>query len=69
MFIERGGYIAQDWGAYWDWTAIRNADGTWSVGARFLGAPPGGVNRNVYVTCVIAEEGDKLRLITLSRLQ
>ena len=70
QFIERSGYKVQDWGNSWDWTTIDNKDGTWSVGARFMGAAPGGVVRNLYVTCIAAaQDSDNWKLVKLSRMQ
>lgn len=68
-FIARSGYKVQDWGEWSSWAAIDNKDGSWSVGARFMGAPPGGVVRNLYVTCVMHKNGDNWRLEKLTRLQ
>ena len=68
-FLTRSGYRADDWGQSWDWTTVRNSDGTYSVGARFMGAAPGGVVRNLYVTCVMSNSGDNWRLQSLARLQ
>lgn len=69
QFIERRGYHVQEWGEYWNWTTIDNRDGTWSVGARFVGMPPGGGSTNLYVTCVVKNAGDQWSLENLSRLQ
>lgn len=69
QFIERSGYRAQSWGESWNWTTIDNKDGSWSVGARFMGAAPGGVVRNLYVTCVMERNGDNWKLEKLARLQ
>jgi hypothetical protein len=68
-FIARSGYNVQDWGEWSAWTAIDNRDGSWSVGARFMGAAPGGFVRNLYVTCVMRKSGDDWRLVKLTRLQ
>ncbi len=68
QFIERSGYRVQDWGQSWEWTTVQNGDGTWSVGARFMGAAPGGVSRNLYVTCVMGNSGDNWSLQSLSRM-
>lgn len=68
-FITRSGYNVPDFGEWSAWTTIDNKDGTWSVGARFIGAPPGGVTRNLYVTCVMSNSGDNWSLLRLSRLQ
>ena len=68
-FIARSGYNVQDWGQWSAWTAIDNKDGSWSVGARFMGAPPGGGVRNLYVTCVMRKKGDNWSLEKLTRLQ
>jgi len=68
-FIARSGYNVPDFGEWSAWTTIDNKDGTWSVGARFMGAPPGGVMRNLYVTCVMSNSGDNWSLVKLSRLQ
>lgn len=68
QFIKRSGYAVQDWGESWNWTAIDNKDGTWSVGARFMGAPPGGSMRNLYVTCIARKRGDDWTLENLSRM-
>jgi hypothetical protein len=69
QFIERSGYVVQDWGQYWNWTTVDNRDGTWSVGARFVGMPPGDVTRNVYITCIAQKNGDNWKLEKLSRMQ
>ena len=69
QFLERSGYIAKDWGQYWNWTTIDNKDGSWSVGARFVGMPPGGGVTNLYVTCIAQKRGDNWKLEKLSRLQ
>jgi len=66
-FITRSGYNVPDFGDWSAWTTIHNNDGTWSVGARFMGAHPGGVTRNLYVTCVMSNSGDNWSLINLSR--
>ena len=68
-FIERSGYRAQDWGEYWKWTTIDNKDGSWSVGARFVGMPPGGGSKNLYVTCIANKKGDNWKLERLVRIQ
>lgn len=68
-FITRRGYNVSDWGQYWSWTTIDNKDGTWSVGARFMGAAPGDVVRNLYVTCTTRNEGENWQLVSLHRLQ
>lgn len=68
-FIARSGYNVQDWGQWSSWTAIDNKDGSWSVGARFMGAAPGGTVRNLYVTCVMRKKGDNWSLEKLSRPQ
>lgn len=68
-FITRSGYSVPDFGDYGAWTTVQNADGTWSVGARFMGAAPGGTMRNLYLTCVMSNSGDKWSLVQLSRLQ
>lgn len=68
-FITRSGYSVQDWGNWSSWTAIDNKDGSWSVGARFMGAAPGGAVRNLYVTCVMQKNGDNWRLEKLTRMQ
>jgi len=68
-FITRSGYAVQDFGEYWRWSTVRNADGTYSVGARFIGMPPGGVTRNLYVTCIVQRIGkDRWALERLTRL-
>jgi hypothetical protein len=67
-FIERSGYVVSDWINWTTWTAIDNKDGSWSVGARFMGAAPGWVVRNLYVTCVMSKNGDQWRLEKLSRM-
>lgn len=69
QFIERSGYKVSDWGQSWNWTAIDNKDGSWSVGARFTGMPPGGRTTNLYVTCIAKKSGDNWKLEKLSRLQ
>lgn len=69
QFIERSGYAVSDWGESWNWTTIDNKDGTWSVGARFIGMPPGGSAKNLYVTCVAKKNGDSWRLESLTRMQ
>lgn len=69
QFISKSGYSVRDWGEYWNWTTINNKDGSWSVGARFDGMPPGGGMRNLYVTCIAKQNGDKWTLEKLSRLQ
>lgn len=68
-FLMRGGYSASDWGEWSGWTRVENADGTWSVGARFMGAAPGGAVRNLYVTCVMRLDASNWHLVKLSRLQ
>jgi hypothetical protein len=68
-FLARSGYRAQDWGDWTAWSTVRNTDGSWSVGARFMGAAPGGVPRNLYVTCVMTNSGDNWQLQSLSKLQ
>jgi len=68
-FLERSGYSATEWGNAWEWTTVDNKDGTWSVGARFMGAAPGGQVRNLYVTCVAANSGDNWSLVRLTRLK
>jgi hypothetical protein len=67
-FIERSGYNVQDWGQWPNWTAVDNRDGSWSVGAKFMGAAPGGAIRNLYVTCVMRKNGDNWRLEKLARM-
>lgn len=69
QFIVRSGYSVPEWGESWNWTTIDNKDGSWSVGARFNGMPPGGVMRNLYVTCIAKQSGDKWSLEKLVRLQ
>lgn len=68
-FITRSGYNVPDFGEWSAWTAIDNKDGTWSVGAKFMGAAPGGQIRNLYVTCVMSNSGDNWSLQKLSRLR
>lgn len=68
-FISRSGYQAPDFGEWHRWTAVDNKDGTWSVGARFMGAAPGSGVMNLYVTCVMLNRGDNWSLVKLSRLQ
>ena len=67
-FLSRSGYRATEWGNTWEWTTIDNKDGIWSVGARFMGAAPGGVTRNLYVTCVMSNSGDNWSVVSLSRM-
>lgn len=69
QFLERSGYVAKDWGEYWNWTTIDNKDGTWSVGAKFVGMPPGGGSTSLYVTCIAKKRGDNWSLEKLSRLR
>ena len=69
QFISRSGYSVSDWGESWNWTTINNKDGTWSVGARFNGMPPGGVMRNLYVNCTAKKNGDNWSLEKLTRMQ
>ena len=69
QFISKSGYSVSDWGQYWDWTTIDNRDGSWSVGARFDGMPPGGGRRALYVVCVAKKSGDNWKLESLSRMQ
>lgn len=69
QFITRSGYSVSDWGQYWDWTTIDNRDGSWSVGARFIGMPPGSGQRNLYVNCIAKKRGDNWQLEKLTRLQ
>lgn len=68
-FIPKKGYVVQQWGETWSWTTIDNKDGTWSVGARIVGMPPGGGVTNMYLSCVVRKSGDSWRLESLSRLQ
>lgn len=68
-FITRSGYSVPDFGDWSSWTTVQNSDGTWSVGARFMGAAPGGSMRNLYLTCVMSNTGDKWALVSLARLQ
>ncbi len=68
QFIEKSSYSVQDWGESWNWTAIDNKDGTWSVGAKFIGMPPGGGTKNLYVTCIAQKNGDNWKLVKLSRM-
>lgn len=67
-FLERSGYVARSWGPWHTWTTIDNKDGTWSVGAKFVGMPPGGQERSLYVTCVMRKQGDNWSLVKLSRM-
>ena len=67
-FITRSGYNVPDFGEWSAWTTIDNKDGTWGVGARFMGAAPGDVMRNLYVTCVVSNSGDSWSLVKLARL-
>lgn len=69
QFISRSGYSVKDWGESWNWKTIDNKDGTWSVGARFDGMPPGGGLRNLYVVCTSKKKGDNWTLEGLNRLQ
>lgn len=69
QFIERSGYVVKDWGQSWNWTAIDNRDGSWSVGARFVGMAPGRGEANLYVTCIAQKRGDNWKLEKLSRMQ
>lgn len=69
QFITRSGYSVKEWGESWNWTTTDNKDGSWSVGARFDGMPPGGVMRNLYVNCIAKQAGDKWVLEKLTRLQ
>ncbi len=68
-FIPKKGYVVQEWGETWNWTTIDNKDGTWSVGARIVGMPPGRGMTNMYLSCVMRKSGDNWRLESLSRLQ
>lgn len=68
QFLTSRGYVVQDWGKSWDWTTIDNQDGSWSVGAKFFGAPPGGSPASVYVVCVANKKGDNWKLDKLSRM-
>lgn len=68
QFLQRSGYVVKEWGEYWNWTTIDNKDGSWSVGARFMGAAPGGGVRNHYVTCVMKRSGDNWQLEKLARM-
>lgn len=68
-FIPKRGYVVQEWGETWNWTTIDNKDGTWSVGARIVGMPPGGGVKNMYLSCVLRQSGDTWRLESLTRLQ
>lgn len=68
-FIPKKGYVVREWGETWNWTTIDNKDGTWSVGARIVGMPPGGGVTNMYLSCVMRKSGDNWRLESLSRLQ
>lgn len=70
QFIERSGYKVHDWGESWNWTTIHNNDESFSVGARFIGMPPGGGVTNLYVTCVAKKKsGDQWALEKLTRLR
>jgi len=70
QFIELRGYKVTDWGEYWKWTTIKNADGSYSVGARVVGYPPGGAQVQMYLSCVAKPNGgDQWQLESLSRLQ
>lgn len=68
QFITKRGYSVSDWGESWNWTAIQHSDGDWSVGARFIGMPPGRGTTNVQVTCVVSQTGEKWTLKSLSSL-
>jgi hypothetical protein len=69
QFITRSGYSVKDWGEYWNWTTINNRDGTWSVGARVNGLPPGGGLTNMYLTCTAKQSGDQWMLEKITRIQ
>jgi hypothetical protein len=69
QFVAQSGYTVQDWGQSWNWTVVDNADGSSSVGMRFVGMPPGGGVANLYVSCVTLGNGSNWRLKTLTRLQ
>lgn len=69
QFLAQSGYTSKDWGEYWNWTTVNNRDGTWSVGARFVGMAPGRGETNLYVSCVTSKNGDNWKLQRLTRLQ
>lgn len=69
QFLEQRGYTSKDWGQYWNWTTVDNRDGSWSVGARFVGMAPGRGETNLYVSCVTSKNGDNWKLQRLTRLQ
>lgn len=66
QFIEKRGYAVNDWGESWKWTTVKHTDGDWSVGARFIGMPPGRGTTNIYLSCVASQNGDQWTLVSLT---
>lgn len=58
-----------DWGDYWGWTALQNADGSWSVGARFRAKNGLGAMQLTYVTCVMQRNGDNWQLVSANEMR
>jgi hypothetical protein len=57
-----------DYGEYWTWTVVDNRDGSYSVGAKYRAAGPGGTLRNKYTTCIIRVRGRNFELEKLAHL-
>lgn len=66
QFIEKRGYAVSEWGETWNWTTVKHNDGSWSVGARFTGMPPGRGTTNIHLSCVASQYGDQWRLVSLN---
>lgn len=66
QFIERQQLEAANavWGDWSNWTIVENGDGTATVGAKYAIG-----DRTRYSSCIIAREGDQLRLVKITRLQ
>lgn len=57
-----------DFGEYWNWTALANSDGTWSVGAKYRARNGYGAIRSEYTTCVMRRSGDSWSLVKATRM-
>lgn len=71
IFIERAGQPGSDadFGDFSDWTVVDNRDGTWSVGARYIGYAPGRARGGRYTTCILRKTDNGFTLVKLSHLR
>jgi len=58
-----------DWGQSWDWATTKDADGTWSVLAKYSAKNGFNATRSVATHCRMREDGgDRWNLVSLTTL-